>query len=189
MRLFTGIALPEDVERTIAALISKLRPTAAVRWSKAANLHITTKFIGEWPEERLGELEPALAAIPKPGPIPVEIKGLGWFPNPHQPRIFWAAIQAPPSLRGLASATDEACGHLGIARETKPYTPHLTLARIEPRGGGPAPDLGALRRAIAGLPVEALGRFEARDFHLYRSEQRNGASHYTRLATFPLAGD
>lgn len=186
MRLFTGIDLPADVEAALAATIARLRPTARIRWSKAANLHITTKFIGDWPTERLDDLKSALAAIPKPGVIPIVIKGLGWFPNPHQPRVFWSAVHAPQSLRDLAAATDSACAGLGIARETKPYTPHLTLARIEPRGGGPAPDLAALRRAIAGLPLDPFGRFEARQFHLYLSEQRDGSSHYTRLADFPL---
>ncbi len=186
MRLFTGIDLPADIEAALAGTIDQLRPAARLRWSKAANLHITTKFIGEWPEGRLEELKAALALIAKPGIIPIEIRGLGWFPNPHQPRVFWAAVHGAQSLRDLANATDSACAGLGIARETKPYTPHLTLARIEPRGGGPAPDLGALRRAIAGLPVAPFGRFEAGRFHLYLSEQRDGASHYTRLAGFPL---
>lgn len=186
MRLFTGIDLPTGIEEALSAVIAHLRPAAPIRWSKAANFHITTKFIGEWPEGRLEELKSALAGVAKSGAIPIEIKGLGWFPNPHQPRVFWSAVHAPQSLRDLAAATDSACAGLGISRETKPYTPHLTLARIEPRGGGPAPDLGALRRAIAGLPVAPFGAFEARAFHLYLSEQRDGGSHYTRLATFPL---
>lgn len=187
MRLFTGIALPSEIEKAIAGVIDGLRPTAPIRWSKAANLHITTKFIGDFSEARLEELRAALASVPKPGVIPIEIRGLGWFPNPHRPRVFWAAVHASHLLRDLAAATDASCAALGIETETKVYTPHLTLARIEPRGGGPPPDLATLRRAVAALPVSSLGAFGASTFHLYMSEQRNGGSHYTSLAAFPLA--
>jgi len=53
MRLFTGLDLPADVVHNLEQLLQRLRPTARIHWSLAANLHITTKFIGEWPEERL----------------------------------------------------------------------------------------------------------------------------------------
>jgi 2'-5' RNA ligase len=185
VRLFTGIDLPAGAVATIEETIDLLRPHARLRWSKAANLHVTTKFIGEWPQARLAELTAVLAGVEKPGPIPIEIKGLGWLPNPHQPRIFWALVHAPRSLYNLAAATDASCAGLGIASESKPYTPHLTLARIGSRGG-PAPDLAALRRAVASLPVTSLTTFEALQFHLYLSEQRDGGSCYTKLESFNL---
>ncbi len=185
MRLFTGLDLPAETVGRIDAVIAACRPLAKIRWSKAANLHVTTKFIGEWPAERLEELKSRLAEIPPRGPIEVAVRGFGWFPTPHNPRIFWAAIHAPQALRELAAATDAACAELGAAAETKPYTPHLTLARIEPRGGGPAPDLAPLRRAIASMRSSEFGSFVAREFHLYLSEPEAGGSRYTELASFP----
>src|SRR5436190_340124 len=94
-------------------------------------MHITTKFIGEWPEERLGELTGALAALSARAPIPIAIRNLGFFPNPHSPRVFWAGIEAPAELANLAGATDLALAALGVASEQRAFAPHLTLARIK----------------------------------------------------------
>lgn len=182
MRLFTGLDLPAHRTAELDALIASLRPLAAVRWSAAANLHVTTKFIGEWPEARLDELRGALDAVPRPAPFHVSLAGLGWFPNPHQPRIFWLAVKAAPALAELAASLDAALAPLGIAAEPRAYHPHLTLARLGTRDDGPAPDLAPLRRGVAALPSVDFGGFEARAYHLYMSE----AGRYTKLASFPF---
>ena len=180
MRLFTGLDLPGHVISELDALITQFRPLAPLmRWSPAANLHVTTKFIGEWPPERLDELTAALALAPAPPPFPIGLSGLGWFPNPHQPRIFWCAVKAPPELQNLAVATEARLVELGIAKEDRPYTAHLTLARI---GEATKPDLAALRRAIAMLESTEFGAWTATAFHLYLSE----GGRYSKLASFPL---
>ena len=60
MRLFTGIDLPDDVREKLERLLMHLRPCAHLKWSPVYNLHVTLKFIGEWPEEKLPQLEAAL---------------------------------------------------------------------------------------------------------------------------------
>ncbi len=179
MRLFTAITLPPDVIAALTRLIDRLRPTARIHWSPASNLHITTKFIGEWPKERLDELTATLRALPAPGPIPIEVRGLGFFPNPHAPRVFWAAVHAGPELAELARATDQALERLGVTAEKRPFSPHLTLARIKE----PVP-LQSLRQAIAGLPAAGFGAFTADRFHLYLSQLNPGGSVYTKLSDY-----
>jgi 2'-5' RNA ligase len=180
MRLFTAIDLPDDVLRTLEDLLDKLRPTTRIQWSPPANLHITTKFIGEWPEVRLDELKAALAGLgPRPA-IPVEISKLGFFPNPHSPRVFWCGIEAV-GLDALAAATDQATGALGIASEKRAFSPHLTLARIKERV-----NLQPLREAVAALPSLDFGRFTAGSFFLYQSKLRPTGSVYTKLQEFPF---
>jgi 2'-5' RNA ligase len=180
MRLFTGLDLPAEVTGNLEELLRRLRPTARIHWSPPANLHITTKFIGEWPEARLAELQRALGAMAAGPPIAVRIRGLGFFPNARAPHNFWCGIEAP-GLADLAAATDGATAALGIARETRPFSPHLTLARIKGRV-----DLGELQRAIAALPNTEFGGFEARGYRLYQSQLRPSGSVYTKLAEFPL---
>src|SRR5919202_2298240 len=109
MRLFTGIPIPAEIRTTLARLIAHLRPAAQLKWTPVYNLHVTTKFIGEWPEERRTELIDALRPLQKRAPIPLEVRGLGWFPNPHVPRVFWAAIHAPPELAYLGRETEQVC--------------------------------------------------------------------------------
>ena len=176
MRLFTGLDLPAEVVRNLEQLLGRLKPTARIQWSPPQNLHITTKFIGEWPEERLGELKDALAGLEPRAPLSVHIRKVGFFPNPHAPRVFWCGIEAP-GLPELASATDHATALLGIAKESRAFSPHLTLARIRERV-----DLQPLRETIAALPSLEFGAFEADRFYLYQSRLSPGGSVYTKLA-------
>jgi len=183
MRLFTGLDLPPAVVLSLEKLLDQLRPAARIQWSPPANLHITTKFIGEFPEERLQELTTTLGGLPGFPPIPVRIAKLGFFPNPHSPRVFWCGIDAP-GLAGLAAAPDRATAALGVATEARPFSPHLTLARIKERI-----DLQPLRERIASLPSLEFGSYEAGSFFLYRSQMRAGGSVYTKLAEFALINE
>jgi 2'-5' RNA ligase len=181
MRLFTAIDPPPDVLAAIEALLERLTPTARIKWSPPSNMHVTTKFIGEWPEDRLGEIATALGALPARESIPIAIRGLGFFPNPHSPRVFWAGIEAPAALADLARDTDGALSKLGIASESRAYSPHLTLARIKERV-----PMQKLQAAIAALDSLEFGGFTADRFYLYLSRMQQAGSVYTKLSEFPL---
>jgi RNA 2',3'-cyclic 3'-phosphodiesterase len=183
MRLFTGIALPEEVTGHLTRLIERLRPHAHFKWTPVYNLHLTTKFIGQWPEERLQELISALQPLGNRAPIAIQVEGLGWFPNPHSPRVLWTGVKAGPELAQLAADTDEATSTLGIPKETKKYSPHLTIARIKD-----VVPLSPIRQAIAALPAVDFGSFTADRFYLYLSKPGPSGSIYTRLAAIPLSG-
>jgi 2'-5' RNA ligase len=177
MRLFTAIDLPAATKAVLAAHLDRLRPLARLRWSPVDNLHITTKFIGEWPEAQLDVLKRALATVP-PQPVAIAVRGLGWFPNADRPRVLWAGIDAGPPLRNLARDTERAVAKLGVTVEMREYSPHLTLARIpDPR------DVGApLRKAITETGSPEFGAFQATAFHLFLS----AGGKYTKLAEYPL---
>ena len=179
MRLFTGIDLPEEVRERLERLLMHLRPVAHLKWSPVYNLHVTLKFIGEFPEEKLRPLEAALRSVPPRGPIQAEVKGLGWFPNPHHPRVFWVAVHAGPELAALAGDIDAALQPLGVAKEERPFASHLTLARIK----DPVP-LQALRSAIAQLESVEFGSFSIDRFYLYRSQPGSAGSIYTKLSEY-----
>ncbi len=181
MRLFVGLDLPAEVVGHLEALIERLRPHARIHWSPPANLHITTKFIGEWPSDRLEELKAALGLLPSRDPLSLHIRDVGFFPNARSPRVFWCGIEAQ-GLAALAADTDRATAALGIPSERRAFSPHLTLARIKE----PLP-LDRLREVIAAQPPLDFGRFDARSFFLYRSQLRPTGSVYTKLAEFPLA--
>lgn len=181
MRLFVGLDLPDEVVDRLAALVARLRPAAPIQWSPPANLHVTTKFIGEWPEERLSALQTALAAIPERSAIEVAVSKVGFYPDARAPRVFWCGISGP-GLEALAAETDAATAALGIPREKRVYSPHLTLARIKSQI-----DLRPLQGAIEAFPSLDFGQFAARSFFLYRSHLRPGGSVYTKLAEFPFS--
>ena len=197
MRLFTAIEIPAGVKDNLRALLERLRPLAKLNWTREDNLHITTKFIGEWPEARLDDLKRAIAGVGSRGslrgsgrPIGVSIRGTGWFPNARHPRVLWAGVMAGEDLRQLAHATEDAVAAIGVPKEDRQYSPHLTLARI--RADVPPEDLRkveVLRKALdspdaASEPAE-FGSFRATGFYLYLS----AAGEYTKLAEFQLTGD
>jgi 2'-5' RNA ligase len=181
MRLFAGLDLPYEMRRNLELLLHLLKPKARIQWSQMSNLHITTKFIGEFPEERFDELKAALGALAPPGALRIAIRGLSWFPNTDRPRVLVAGIEAPASLAVFARDTDAACGRLGIEAEKRDFHPHLTLARI--RAGEP---LFELKKAILELPGVDFGAFSSERFHLYQSQLSPAGSNYTKLATFSL---
>ncbi len=181
MRLFAGLDLPYEMRRNLELLLHLLKPKARIQWSPISNLHLTTKFIGEFPEQRLDELKSALESVAQPGALRIAIRGLNWFPNPNQPRVLVAGIQAPDELTALARNTDAACASIGIETEKREFHPHLTLARIRA-----AEPLTELKMAISELPSTDFGAFSAQAFHLYRSQLNPGGSIYTKLASFPL---
>jgi 2'-5' RNA ligase len=114
------------------------------------------------------------------GAIHITAKGLGWFPNPHHPRVFWAGIEGGERLRDLARATEHTLAPLGVPAEERAYSPHLTLARIRE-----AVPLDRLHQTLQSFPAGCgfdFGSFKATQFFLYLS----AGGKYTQLAGFPL---
>jgi 2'-5' RNA ligase len=179
MRLFTAIDLPAEMLLRMERLLSALRPEALIKWSPLDNLHITTKFIGEWPERRLEELHEALNGLTPRETFDVEVRDLGWFPNERSPRVLWAGVHAGPALQQLMAETEERLLALGVAKEEKANNPHLTLARIK----NPAP-LRNLRKAVDELQPAEMGTFCVQHFCLFRSDPGSNASVYRRLRDY-----
>jgi 2'-5' RNA ligase len=180
MRLFVAIDVPGEIKDALRCFVDRLRPSARIGWSPVDNLHITTKFIGEWPEPRLDEMKRALTSLPVRGAINITVKGLGWFPNQRRPRVFWAGVQGGEPLRAVARATEQAVAGLGIPAGERDYAPHLTLARIRE-----VVPLDALQKTLASFPAGCgfdFGGFSATQFFLYLSADGK----YTQLAGFPL---
>ena len=184
MRLFVAIDIPDDVRASLSALVSKLRAACPkARWARIEGLHVTLKFIGEIPDGKVSEIQSALALVAPRPPIPIHFQGAGFFPNARRPRVFWAGVEAGPELAALASAVEDVLHPLGIARETRAFSPHLTLARFDP----PRP-VEELHAAIEKLRPLEFGSATAGEFYLYQSVLKRGGSEYTRLANFPFSG-
>jgi RNA 2',3'-cyclic 3'-phosphodiesterase len=175
MRLFTGISLPPEASAPLIALTDHLRPLAKLAWTPVEKLHITTKFIGEWPQSRLPELQQVLSMVSSSKPVDVRIRGLGWMPNARSPLTLYAGVELTGDLAGQ---TENLLDGLGILRETRTYRPHATLGRIRRAGRDP---IDALQQEVAATTLD-IAPFRAAAFHLYLSA--NGT--YTKLSDYPL---
>lgn len=184
MRLFVAMDIPEEVRAAISAIVGKLRSAAPkARWVRVEGLHVTLKFIGETPADKVGAIISALTSLPSRPSLLIHFRGLGFFPNPRRPRVFWAGVEAGPELADLAAVVDAALDPLGIPQEERAFAPHLTLARFDRPHAQEA-----LHVAIEKSGPLEFGSATAREFHLYQSVLKPGGAEYTRLATFSLRG-
>src|SRR5450755_2580831 len=129
MRIFIGIDLNPEVRIRISRFlegVSAFAPEA--RWVRPESLHITLKFIGEQKPEQVEAITERLRRV-ESGAFDIRSAGYGFFPTTTAPRVFWIGIQAGTQLAELAESIDIATAALGVPRETRPYSPHLTLAR------------------------------------------------------------
>jgi 2'-5' RNA ligase len=163
--------------RELSAKVADKRP----RWVRPENLHVTLKFIGEVSPTKLEGIRDALSAIRSDAPVEIKFRGLGFFPNEQHPRVLWAGLDASANLPPLAGDIDGALETQGIALERRPFTPHLTLARIEPPGLHEK-----LRAAIQKNGAREFGSFQTREFYLIESKLKPSGAEYTTLASYPF---
>lgn len=198
MRLFIALDIDGAIRERIARFVEGVSGFAAeARWAKPESLHVTLKFIGEQRESAVEEIKRALGTV-SAGVVEIHFRGYGFFPTAKAPRVFWAGIEAGPRLAALAAAVDEQTARLGIPREERPFSPHLTLARGGTRGtrssGSPHRRKGdspnrsfqRLQERLAALPSPEFGTMTAREFFLYQSQLSPKGSKYTKLASFEL---
>lgn len=183
MRLFVALEIPPEVRQNLATLLASFRSiTREPRWVRAENLHVTLKFLGEVAEAKVDAVRSALGVIRSNNVVALEFRGLGFFPNEKYPRVFWAGMEASTNLKTLAGDIDGAMEKLGITREKREFSPHLTLARFErPR----LPE--ALRKLIADNPQREFGSLQTKEFHLIQSKLKPSGAEYTTLASFRFA--
>ncbi len=189
IRAFIAIELPADVRAQLEAVIKRLRAAraAAVRWVAVGNIHLTLKFLGESDSTdltRLGGLLQGIAARCRPAELIVG--GLGCFPNNRQPRVIWVGMQIPPQIKELQQSIEAAGERIGYAREERPFSPHLTLGRVQKNAS--REEIAQIAGALSAVTVGELGRFEAGGITLFRSDLRPTGSIYTPLGHFPFGG-
>jgi len=182
MRLFVALSISAEVRENLALLLDELRRSdSRPRWVNPANLHVTLKFIGHVPGEELSTINDALRKIAPLAELTLNFRGLGFFPNDRRPTVVWAGVQALSGLADLAGYIDESLAECGILRETRPFVPHLTLARL--RETRLAEALRALIRQSEDRP---FGGQIAREFHLMESKLKPTGAEYTTLRSFPF---
>ena len=143
MRLFIALDIDDAIRERIALFMDGVRGFAPdARWMHPESLHVTLKFIGEQPESALDPIKHELQTI-RADAAQIQFRGYGFFPTAKSPRVFWIGIEAGPQLARLAAAIDNKMASLGIPKEDRAFSPHLTLAR-------------GCRRF--GLPTVAQGR-------------------------------
>jgi 2'-5' RNA ligase len=194
MRLFIALDIGDTIRDRIARFMEGVNAfTPDARWAKPESLHVTLKFIGEQPEPAVEQIKRALPII-SAGAFDIHFQGYGFFPTAKSARVFWIGMEGGPLLPALAATIDEKMASLGIPKEERAFSPHLTLARGVGRSASPrrhkadAPNriFQRLQEKLVALPSPEFGTMTAREFFLYQSELSPKGSKYTKLARFDL---
>ncbi len=169
LRLFIAVTIPETVREDIARLLRELDgKLPGIRWTPAANLHLTLKFLGDVEAARVPEIGRCLdRTAVRHLPLTVRLEGLGRFPPRGRPQVIWAGVEeGRRALTELAGGLDRGLAELGFPPEARPYTPHLTLGRL--KSGRRLPDPRVWEREL-GRKRDSLGSFTAAVIILMKS--------------------
>lgn len=182
LRLFVGLALPEDVRLRLGTLCCGLENA---RWVRPENFHLTLRFIGEVDEATADDINDALREIHAQG-FAMGLQGLGFFGSRRKMRQLWAGVEPVPALLSLQKkinvAIDSVVTRTGHSPRGRKFVPHVTFARLRDVPACAVADFLAMREPFC---VEA---FPVRYFTLYSSRLGPGGPVYRAEADYPLAG-
>ena len=189
IRSFVGAPLPaayqDLLEKIAGARGRSLRSKLA--WTRKGSWHLTLKFLGERPQSEVDEIRRALAGVDF-APFDVKAGGVGFFPplarqGKRGPRVLWVGLsKGREETIALAGKIERVLAPLGIEPEARPFSPHLTLARVKRAESDDWAGLaGELER------IEFPG-FRLDRFVLWRSTLTPRGPVYSKLAEFPARG-
>ncbi len=144
----------------------------------AENWHLTLRFLGDTSVAARERLLEELRTATLGSPFALEFGRCGAFPRPARASVLWLGVaQGEAPLRALAAEVEDAVGRAGWTPETRPFSPHLTVSRMQP-----PQDVRALLERIPPFPA----RLAVEEVVLYRSHPGRGPVRYEPLDRFPL---
>ncbi|HQR45184.1 MAG TPA: RNA 2',3'-cyclic phosphodiesterase [Thermoanaerobaculia bacterium] len=184
MRAFLAVVVEgEETVSRLRALIARLREIRGLRTVPPHQLHFTLRFFEDLPEAQLAGAKAAAArAAADSSLFSLELSGLGTFPPLRPPRVLWAGCgYGSEDLLALSSSVEREFTLEGFLPESRPFSPHLTLARVkDPRAARDAAHFAAANAAFDG------GTVEVRELVLFQSVLGASGAAHTPLGRFPL---
>ena len=192
LRLFVAVELPEAWLEALGRLMEQLKAalarepktsSARLRWVRPEGIHCTLKFLGGVTPDRLNPIEAALSgAVNAPPAIRLEVGAPGTFGR--SPRVVWAGMKGDVgALTALAGRIDAALAPLGFESERRPFSPHLTIARLP--DDLPPEVRATVARIASALTAPDVAPFSVERISLMRSFLSPGGARYERVASFP----
>ncbi len=188
IRSFIAIELPEELKLELVQLETQLKlgKQSWVKWVDPDSIHLTLKFLGNIAIDRTGEItramEEAAQTVP---PFHLEVKGLGVFPNLKRVQVAWVGISGEVDKLGvLQQRLESNLARLGFAPESRPFTSHLTLARLRHQASLDEPQ--RFGQLIAGTRFEIAYTIKVDAISLMRSQLTREGAIYSRISLVEL---
>lgn len=176
IRLFIGLALPEDLRRRIASICTG---SDTARWVPEENLHVTLRFVGDVPEDIGEDVARGLERV-RSQPFELNIAGAGHFGTDSQVRALWLGVEPAPELLLLRDRIESAVVREGLAPERRKFKPHITVAYFR-SGRGADPE-----RWLRANSMFRAAPITVEEFVLYSSHRGRKGSVYTPEAHYAL---
>ena len=185
IRSFVAIELSPDIRSQIEKIQNELKGSSAdVRWVRSRGIHLTLKFLGGIPEEKIPEIAGVLTrCAAETESFNLTIHSLGAFPNPANPKVIWIGVEDESGrLLKAQQSVEKSLAAIGFKEEKRAFTPHLTLGRLKsPRGKR------EVSRQIEASGECNCGTLTVREICLFKSDLKPSGAVYTKLKTFPLS--
>jgi len=194
MRTFLAVELGDKLRNQISLAQQDLRQRLdreaskdiRITWVQPSSIHLTIRFLGDTDEELLDPMREAMATVRRShGTIQIPVDRLQAFPNLRQPRVLWVGpseqwfkSDAANRLTALHQEIESCCRSLGFLTDDKPFTPHLTLARI--KAGDRQAGQILTQSGVCDHPL-SLGAITVGAFVLMKSKLRPAGPLYTKL--------
>lgn len=181
IRSFVAIEIPLTAD--LANLLDRLKKSGSrLSVPRAEGVHITIKFLGDVQEDRMDRILTILReAASSHSRFEAKVRGTGAFPSPRNPRVLWVGIEDGGAMGRLAESVDKNLAEMGFEREKRPFTPHVTVARVKSSSG--------IERAIEILneyETTEFGSFTVADMKLKKSTLTPSGSIYEDIGVIPL---
>ena len=201
IRVFLAVELSHALQAELALVQQELKRRIEpemkrdmrISWAQPALIHLTLKFLGDMDEQVVDPLLVAVEqAIGRQTAVNVPLDRLGAFPRPQSPRVLWVGPSEnwergaeAKRIAEIHGAIEQACEGLGFLRETKPFSPHLTLARI--KVGERQVGVALAKGGVLDRPI-SLGSLAVESVVLMKSELKPTGSVYTKLWEVKIEG-
>lgn len=188
LRLFIAVELPDEARSAVSGVIKQVVESGVknLRPVRPETVHLTLKFLGDVPSNGVDELVERVTPVARARtPFSMALSGAGVFPSPAKTRVLWLGIGGDTKALGeLHSGIEDAVAGLGFARDRKPFSPHLTVARLDNRASRADRFLAA--EALASVPHPDGVEIPVRSISIMRSILGRGGAIHHLIAELPL---
>lgn len=185
LRLFVALVLPQELLDELRGIQRDLERFAGdqLRFVRPEGIHLTLKFLGDVEQDRVPGVERALAEAVRPFELRVRPVKLGGFGG-RRLRVVWVGVDGSlEEMTHLAERIDEALAEVGFEQETRPFTPHLTLARLRDRADNG--ERARIAEYVTSYEMPELPEMIVSSVLLISSVLGPGGARYRTISSFP----
>lgn len=184
MSLFIGIPVSMRTLRAVAGAAAHIQERAesslGFRWVAPARYHVTLRYLGYTKEEALPAIRDQVTrAIAGIKPFEMRCREIGAFPSLDNAQVLWAGIDdGRGELAALAAKVGEAMDALGFESPSRPFHPHVTMARLKTGTD--------LTKLVQEVPAHVFSKSSVESLLLYKSSVESETSEYKKITNWTL---